>query len=115
MTGGVAYVLSGEGKDLALNADVAARRIVDVDSPAAQTLLDLVRAHHVATDSKAAADLLADWPAALPRFFQVLPRNDLDKPEHAVVVTAVLKGGVSSETQPQQQAPPAAAAAQVAR
>ena len=87
MTGGVAYVLHDDKeKDFfqVLNPDVTARQILDPASPAAATLGALVRAHYDATDSKAAATLLADWPKSLSSFYQVLPVNDLDKPEYSV-------------------------------
>ena len=42
---------------------------------AAEELHDLVRRHHEETGSAVAEELLADWPAALARFTEVMPSD----------------------------------------
>ena len=41
----------------------------------AERLRLLIERHHTYTGSKRAAELLADWPAALPRFVKITPRD----------------------------------------
>jgi glutamate synthase (NADPH/NADH) large chain len=67
MTGGTAYLL--EWKQL--NGDSVVAREVPPEDEA--ELLALVEEHHRRTGSARAAALLADWPAALGRFRQVVP------------------------------------------
>ena len=67
MTGGVAYVREwGQ-----LNVDSVCVRPVPEDD--AETLRALVEEHRARTGSRLAAELLADWPAALRGFRQVVP------------------------------------------
>jgi glutamate synthase domain-containing protein 3 len=75
MSGGRAYVYDPEG---ALPARCN-RAMVDLDAVApgsadAARLRRLLRAHHAATGSPAAARLLATWPDALGAFTLVMPR-----------------------------------------
>jgi glutamate synthase (ferredoxin) len=79
MTGGVAYLVDwGQ-----LNADsVVARSVPPEDG---EELHALVIEHHVRTGSARAAALLADWPAALTRFRQIVPLATI-QPEPAVEV-----------------------------
>ena len=80
MTGGMAWVLDDAG-------DFARRLNVDsvVASPVGplwgERLRALVTAHARETGSPRAAELLSDWPRALPRFVQVCPKEMLAKLE----------------------------------
>jgi glutamate synthase domain-containing protein 3 len=67
MTGGVAYLIDwGQ-----LNADSVVARAVPAED--AEELYSLVTEHHARTGSARAAALLADWPAAIARFRQIVP------------------------------------------
>ena len=67
MTGGTAYLLEWQQ----LNGDsVAAREVPAEDEP---ELRELVEEHHRRTGSVRAQSLLADWPAAIQRFRQIVP------------------------------------------
>jgi len=67
MTGGTAYLVDWRQ----LNGDsVVAREVPQEDEC---DLRSLVAEHHRRTGSARAAELLADWPAALARFRQVVP------------------------------------------
>jgi glutamate synthase (NADPH/NADH) large chain len=67
MTGGVAYLIEwGQ-----LNADSVIARAVPGED--ADELHALVAEHHTRTGSARAAGMLANWPAALRRFRQVVP------------------------------------------
>ena len=67
MTGGTAYLIEWQQ----LNRDSVVARDVPAEDEA--ELRELVAEHHRRTGSKRAAALLADWPAALHRFRQVVP------------------------------------------
>ena len=67
MTGGVAYALEWQQ----LNADSVTARPVPQEH--AEELRSLVAEHEERTGSRRAAALLADWPAALARFRQIVP------------------------------------------
>jgi glutamate synthase (NADPH/NADH) large chain len=71
MSGGIAYVL--DLNPARLNAEM-----VDVDpleEPDVEFLRDVVSRHHAETRSRVAADLLANWDAALARFTKVMPKD----------------------------------------
>jgi glutamate synthase (NADPH) large chain len=71
MSGGTAYVL--DLNPARLNAEM-----VDVDpleEPDVEFLRDVVSRHHAETGSRVAADLLANWDAALARFTKVMPKD----------------------------------------
>jgi glutamate synthase (NADPH/NADH) large chain len=71
MSGGVAWVLDlNEGR---VNAELV--ELGPVEGEAAQELEQLVRDHAEETGSEVAAELLADWPAALTRFTEVMPTD----------------------------------------
>lgn len=71
MSGGVAFVLDlDEGRVNPELVDLAA-----VDGEAAEELAGLVRRHHEETGSPVAEALLADWPAAVRRFTEVMPTD----------------------------------------
>ncbi len=71
MSGGVAWVL--DLKDFRVN-----RELVEL-GPVAESredeLRDMVQRHFEETGSKVAEELLADWPTALTRFTEVMPRD----------------------------------------
>jgi glutamate synthase domain-containing protein 3 len=71
MSGGIAYVLDSDGTF----ATRCNREFVELESPGgeAEELHALLRRHAAATGSATAARLLADWPASLPTFIQVMP------------------------------------------
>ncbi|GAA5152887.1 glutamate synthase large subunit [Nocardioides marinquilinus] len=71
MSGGVAWVL--DLKEHRVNRELV--ELGPVDDDAAAELEQLVREHHEETGSEVAAGLLADWPAALTRFTEVMPRD----------------------------------------
>ncbi|MGD9961235.1 glutamate synthase large subunit [Nocardioides sp.] len=71
MSGGVAYVL--DLKPWRVNPEFV--ELGPVDAATGQELEVLVRRHHEETGSKVAEDLLADWPAALSRITEVMPRD----------------------------------------
>jgi len=71
MSGGVAYLLDlVEGR---VNKELV--ELVAVPADVSDELATVVRRHLEETDSTVAAALLADWPAALARFTQVMPRD----------------------------------------
>ncbi|WP_134766350.1 glutamate synthase large subunit [Nocardioides sp. 1609] len=71
MSGGVAWVL--DLKEFRVNQELVA--LGPVEGEAAGELEQLVREHLEETGSPVAAELLADWPAALARFTEVMPRD----------------------------------------
>ncbi|MBF4767371.1 glutamate synthase large subunit [Nocardioides agariphilus] len=90
MTGGRAVVLGPTGRNFAAGMSGGYAFVLDLDpgrvnpelvelgavsGRAAEELHDLVRRHHEETDSAVAEALLADWPAALARFTEVMPSD----------------------------------------
>lgn len=71
MSGGIAWVL--DLKEFRVNKELV--ELGPVVGQAAEELEQLVRAHAEETGSEVAAGLLADWPAALARFTEVMPRD----------------------------------------
>jgi glutamate synthase (NADPH) large chain len=71
MSGGVAWVL--DLKEPRVNTELV--ELGPVEGEAADELEQLVREHAEETGSEVAAALLADWPAALPRFTEVMPTD----------------------------------------
>jgi glutamate synthase (NADPH/NADH) large chain len=71
MSGGYAFVLDlVEGR---VNPELV--ELSPVTGQAATELHDLVRSHYEETGSAVAEGLLADWPAALARFTEVMPSD----------------------------------------
>ncbi len=102
MSGGVAYVLDlAEGR---VNPELV--ELGSVEGKAADELEALVRRHLEETESEVAEGLLADWPAALARFTEVIPSDykrvlqareeaieeGLDEDETAARIMEVLHG-----------------------
>jgi glutamate synthase (NADPH/NADH) large chain len=71
MSGGVAWVL--DLKEQRVNQDLV--ELGPVEGEAARELEALVREHAEETGSEVAAALLADWPASLGRFTEVVPTD----------------------------------------
>jgi len=74
MSGGVAYVLDPEATFASrCNPDRVECGPISPESDDAHRLHALISAHHAATRSPVAADLLDRWPAPLDAFVRVLP------------------------------------------
>ena len=71
MSGGVAFVLDLEERRV--NPELV--ELGKVEGDAAEELEHIVRRHHEETGSTVAAELLADWPAALARFTEIMPSD----------------------------------------
>ncbi|MBC9732050.1 glutamate synthase large subunit [Nocardioides sp. zg-578] len=71
MSGGVAWVL--DLKPERVNTELV--ELGPVTGDEAVELEQLVREHHEETGSEVAAALLADWPAALARFTEIMPTD----------------------------------------
>jgi glutamate synthase (NADPH/NADH) large chain len=102
MSGGDAFVLDlDEGR---VNPELV--ELGKVEGVAADELRAVVRRHHEETGSTVAEELLADWPAALARFTEVMPgdykrvlearaeavEEGLDEDEAAARIMEVLHG-----------------------
>jgi glutamate synthase (NADPH/NADH) large chain len=102
MSGGYAFVLDLE--ENRVNPELV--ELGKVEGDAAEQLERLVRRHHEETGSAVAAELLADWQAALARFTEVMPSDfkrvvearaeaieeGLDEDEAAARIMEVLHG-----------------------
>ena len=87
MTGGLGYFYDADGTfEEKVNGEIVTAQRVQTDAGAAQ-LRRLVEAHAEKTGSAVAKGLLADWKAALPRFWQLVPPSEANTPE------AVREGG----------------------
>jgi glutamate synthase (NADPH/NADH) large chain len=90
MTGGVVVILGPTGRNFAAGMSGGYAFVLDLDEQrvnpelvelgkvegdAADQLRGIVRRHHEETGSTVAATLLADWPAALARFTEVMPSD----------------------------------------
>ena len=74
MSGGVAYVLDGDGKFRGrCNTELVGFDTIDADDERA--LYDLIVEHHERTGSAVAARVLANWEAGLARFVKVMPHD----------------------------------------
>ncbi len=71
MSGGTAFLLDVNVEHI--NQDMVA--LEDLDAEDANWLAGIVAEHAEQTGSEVAAELLADWHAALPRFAKVMPRD----------------------------------------
>ena len=88
MTGGMAFVYDPDGKfpdqinpENAIYVKVAAGHWHDL-------LHGLVKDHASETGSKLANALLANWPVECGRFWQIVPREMLDRLEHPILAAA---------------------------
>ncbi|QNA85416.1 glutamate synthase large subunit [Sphingomonas sp. So64.6b] len=101
MTGGVAVVLGAVGTNFGAGMTGGMAFIYDEDGSFARranpesitwqrlssmhwesVLLNLVRAHHAATDSKWSGSLIDDWGRVVDRFWQVVPKEMLTRLSH---------------------------------
>jgi glutamate synthase (NADPH/NADH) large chain len=82
MTGGMAYVYDADGTfERRANGDsIVWDRLRSAHWEG--VLRDLIEAHVHATDSKWARGLLEDWPRAVERFWQVVPKEMLTRLPH---------------------------------
>jgi glutamate synthase (NADPH/NADH) large chain len=71
MSGGVAFLLDLD--EARVNKELV--ELAPVDGDAADELEGIVRRHSEETGSPVAAALLEDWPAAVRRFTEVMPRD----------------------------------------
>jgi glutamate synthase (ferredoxin) len=93
MTGGLGYFYDPEGTFLEMvNAEIVTVQRVCTAAGGAQ-LRGLVEAHAARTGSKRAAALLADWDAALPAFWQVVPPSEANTPQASPVAEAAAAMG----------------------
>ncbi len=103
MTGGVAVVLGSVGANFGAGMTGGMAFVYDADDSFERranpenitwnrlssmhwesVLLNLVRAHHAATDSKWSGALLDDWGRAVERFWQVVPKEMLGRLAHPI-------------------------------
>ncbi|HEX6143566.1 MAG TPA: glutamate synthase large subunit [Geminicoccaceae bacterium] len=88
MSGGMAYVYDPEERlPELINGDMVVHQRIEVAHYAAQ-LRDLIEAHQKSTQSKAAERLLHDFERELGRFWQIVPREMLDKLDVPVTAAA---------------------------
>jgi glutamate synthase (NADPH/NADH) large chain len=71
MSGGVAFVLDLDERRV--NRELV--ELASVEGDAATELKEVVRRHFEETGSPVAEALLADWPAAVRRFTEVMPSD----------------------------------------
>ena len=103
MTGGVAVVLGSVGANFGAGMTGGMAFVYDADDSFERranpenitwnrlssmhwesVLLNLVRAHHAATDSKWSGALLDDWGRAVERFWQIVPKEMLSRLAHPI-------------------------------
>ena len=83
MTGGLGYFYDPDGRfEEKVNGEIVTAQRVATDAGEAQ-LRRLIAAHAEKTGSAVAAAILADWKAALPRFWQLVPPSEANSPECA--------------------------------
>ena len=86
MTGGMAFVYD---TDASLVSNINPDTVVyhRIQSPHWEQILnELVTAHWRETQSRFAARLLVDWDRELRRFWQVVPKEMMDKLKHPVLI-----------------------------
>ena len=94
MTGGLGYFLDEQGDfPTRVNPEIVKVQRVITAAGAAQ-LKEMIASHVERTGSTKAARILADWDSYLPKFWQVVPPSEADRPEtmdspETVVTTAV--------------------------
>ena len=85
MTGGLGYFLDERGDfPTRVNPEIVKVQRVITDAGARQ-LKTLIRDHADRTNSPKAKAILADWEAYLPKFWQVVPPSEAERPEAASV------------------------------
>lgn len=84
MTGGLAYFLDEVGNfpDFVNHAIVKVQRVVS--EAGAKQLYELIQTHARKTGSPKAQEIIANWEAYLPKFWQLVPPSESDSPEAKV-------------------------------
>jgi len=84
MTGGMAFVYDEDGSfaTRANPENIVWQRLASQHWEA--VLLNLIRAHHAATDSKWSGSLLDDWGRVVSKFWQVIPKEMLTRLPHSL-------------------------------
>lgn len=81
MTGGLAYFLDEEGSfPTKVNPEIVQIQRV-ITEAGEQQLQRLVQDHYSHTGSAKAQEILEDWSAFLPKFWQIVPPSEADRPE----------------------------------
>ena len=75
MSGGIAYVFDADGGFATLRCNTEQVELGPLAADDAERLHVLLQQHVLHTGSTLAQRMLADWPAALPRFVKVLPTD----------------------------------------
>ncbi|EKV01440.1 glutamate synthase family protein [Leptolyngbya sp. PCC 7375] len=93
MTGGLGYFLDEQGDfPTRVNPEIVKVQRV-ITTAGAQQLKEMITNHAERTGSTKAAQILANWDNYLPRFWQVVPPSEADRPETldsaATIVTTV--------------------------
>jgi glutamate synthase (NADPH/NADH) large chain len=84
MTGGMAYVYDpGEELPVRINPDAVVYQRIETDYWEG-LVKGLIAEHVERTNSRFAYQLLNDWDLEVSRFWQVIPKEMLDKLEHSV-------------------------------
>lgn len=93
MTGGLGYFYDPEDTFLELvNTEIVAVQRVSTAAGDAQ-LRGMIEAHVERTGSAKGAALLADWAAAAPRFWQLVPPSEANTPQASPAADAAAAGG----------------------
>jgi glutamate synthase (ferredoxin) len=81
MTGGLAYFFDEVGNfpDFVNHAIVKVQRVVS--DAGAKQLYELIQTHARKTGSPKAQEIIANWEAYLPKFWQLVPPSEADSPE----------------------------------
>jgi glutamate synthase (ferredoxin) len=81
MTGGLAYFCDEVGNfpDFVNHAIVKVQRVVS--EAGAKQLYELIETHARKTGSPKAQEIIANWEAYLPKFWQLVPPSEADSPE----------------------------------
>ena len=81
MTGGLGYFLDEKGDfPTRVNPEIVKVQRV-ITAAGAQQLKELITNHGERTGSTKAAQILADWDSYLPKFWQVVPPSEAERPE----------------------------------
>ncbi|KAL6774556.1 GSF1 [Auxenochlorella protothecoides x Auxenochlorella symbiontica] len=100
MTGGLGYFYDPEGTfPDRVNAEIVTVQRVLTGTGAAQ-LKGLLERHVELTGSAAGQELLGDWEAALPRFWQLVPPSEANTPEASEGAEGEAGDGAGAEREP---------------
>jgi glutamate synthase (ferredoxin) len=90
MTGGLAYFLDEEGSfPTKVNPEIVQIQRV-ITQAGEQQLQELIQAHCERTGSAKAQEILANWSTCLPKFWQVVPPSEAERPEVSAEVDKIL-------------------------